>query len=204
MSISDTYFTISEPTESLFKDKGSKCHGYAFPVSDEEEARTYLEEIKKLHPKARHHCFAYRIGTDDLNFRAFDDGEPSGSAGKPILNVLLSKNLRNVFVVVVRYFGGTLLGVPGLINAYKMATQEALETAHLEEKTINETLQLSFDIAHMNDVMRIIKKYELNILSQDYTTQYILDVEVRLTLLEQVREEFGELRFVRMSSDPNN
>lgn len=196
MSISDTYFTISEPTESLFKDKGSKFHGYAFPVEDEEEVKVYLDEIKKLHPKARHHCFAYRIGTDDTNFRAFDDGEPSGSAGKPILNVLLSKNLRNVFVVVVRYFGGTLLGVPGLIHAYKMATQEALELAHLEEKTINETLQLSFDIAHMNDVMRIIKKYELNIVSQDYTTQYILNVEVRLSLLEVVRGEFEGLRFV--------
>ena len=159
--------------------------------------KVYLEEIKKLHPKARHHCFAYRIGTDDTNFRAFDDGEPSGSAGKPILNVLLSKNLRNVFVVVVRYFGGTLLGVPGLINAYKMATQEALDKARLEEKTINETLQLSFDIAHMNEVMRIIKKHELNIISQDYSTQYLLHVEVRLSLLGEVRGEFEGLRFVK-------
>lgn len=201
MSVSDTYFTISAPSEGLFKDKGSKFFGYAFPAEDEEEVKVYLEEIKKQHPKARHHCYAYRLGTDDLNFRANDDGEPSGSAGKPILNVLLSKSLRNVFVVVVRYFGGTLLGVPGLINAYKSATEEALAEAKLEEKTINETLQLSFDIAHMNDVMRIIKKYELNIVSQDYTTQYILTIEVRLSLLEEVREEVEELRFVRVGKN---
>ncbi|KPM47125.1 IMPACT family protein [Jiulongibacter sediminis] len=198
MSVSDTYFTISAPSEGLFKDKGSKFFGYAFPVTDEEEVKLYSEEIKKQHPKARHHCYAYRLGTDDLNFRANDDGEPSGSAGKPILNVLLSKNLRNVFVVVVRYFGGTLLGVPGLINAYKTATEEALAEAKLEEKTINETLQLSFDIAHMNDVMRIIKKHELNIISQDYTTQYILTIEVRLSLLEEVIREVEELRFVEV------
>ena len=198
MSVSDTYFTISAPSEGLFKDKGSKFFGYAFPVTDEEEVKLYSEEIKKQHPKARHHCYAYRLGTDDLNFRANDDGEPSGSAGKPILNVLLSKNLRNVFVVVVRYFGGTLLGVPGLINAYKTATEEALAEAKLEEKTINETLQLSFDIAHMNDVMRIIKKHELNIISQDYTTQYILTIEVRLSLLDEVRGEVEELRFVEV------
>jgi uncharacterized YigZ family protein len=198
MSISDTYFTISAPSEGLFKDKGSKFHGYAFPTEDEEQAKIHLEEIKKLHPKARHHCFAYRLGTDDNNFRAFDDGEPSGSAGKPILNVLLSKNLRNITVIIVRYFGGTLLGVPGLINAYKMATQEALETAIFEEKTINETLQLSFDIRHMNDVMRIIKKHELNILSQDYQSQYILSIEIRLSLLEQVKEEILDLRFVEI------
>ncbi|WP_304232135.1 YigZ family protein [Jiulongibacter sediminis] len=198
MSVSDTYFTISAPSEGLFKDRGSKFFGYAFPVTDEEEVKLYLEEIKKQHPKARHHCYAYRLGTDDLNFRANDDGEPSGSAGKPILNVLLSKNLRNVFVVVVRYFGGTLLGVPGLINAYKTATEEALAEAKLEEKTINETLQLSFDIAHMNDVMRIIKKHDLNIISQDYTTQYILTIEVRLSLLDEVRGEVEELRFVEV------
>jgi uncharacterized YigZ family protein len=198
MSVSDTYFTISAPSEGLFKDKGSKFFGYAFPAEEEVEVKFYLEEIKKQHPKARHHCYAYRLGTDDLNFRANDDGEPSGSAGKPILNVLLSKNLRNVFVVVVRYFGGTLLGVPGLINAYKSATEEALAEAKLEEKTINETLQLSFEIQYMNDVMRIIKKHDLNIVSQDYTTQYILNVEVRLSLLEEIKAEIEELRFVKL------
>jgi uncharacterized YigZ family protein len=196
MSISDSYFTISKPTVSLFKDKGSKFHGYAFPLVDEEEVKEFLEGIKKEHPKARHHCFAYRLGTNDDNFRAYDDGEPSGSAGKPILNVLLSQNLRNVLVIVVRYFGGTLLGVPGLINAYKMASLEALDEAKLVEKTINETLKLSFKIHYMNEVMRIIKKYDLNITSQDYTDMFILMLEVRLSLLEEVKEAIEELRFV--------
>jgi uncharacterized YigZ family protein len=198
MFISDTYFTISEPSVSLFKDKGSKFHGYAFPADDEEVVKVFLDEVKKLHPKARHHCFAYRLGMDDDNFRAYDDGEPSGSAGKPILNVLLSQNLRNVLIIVVRYFGGTLLGVPGLINAYKMACIEALEEAKLEEKTINENRVLAFNIQYMNDVMRIIKKYDLNILSQDYTNKYILTVEVRLSLLDDVKDEFLDLRFVEL------
>jgi uncharacterized YigZ family protein len=196
MSISDSYFTISKSTVSLFKDKGSKFHGYAFPIADEEDAKELLEGVKKEHPKARHHCFAYRLGTDDDNFRAYDDGEPSGSAGKPILNVLLSQNLRNVMIIVVRYFGGTLLGVPGLINAYKMASIEALEIAKLEEKTINRTLQLSFKIQYMNEVMRIIKNYDLTITSQDYTDKYILMLEVRLSLLEEVNEAILDLRFV--------
>ncbi|AWW00671.1 IMPACT family protein [Arcticibacterium luteifluviistationis] len=200
MSISDTYFTISKPSVSLFKDKGSKFYGFAFPVADEDDVKFHLDEAKKLHPKARHHCFAYRLGINDDNFRAYDDGEPSGSAGKPILNVLLSQNLRNVFIVVVRYFGGTLLGVPGLINAYKMASIEALDEVKLEERTINESLQLSFNIQYMNEVMRIIKKYELNILSQDYTDKYILTIEVRLSLLEEVKEAVLDLRFVELES----
>jgi uncharacterized YigZ family protein len=199
MFISDTYFTISEPSVSLFKDKGSKFHGYAFPVEDEDEVKVYIDEVKKQHPKARHHCFAYRLGMDDDNFRAYDDGEPSGSAGKPILNVLLSQNLRNVLIVVVRYFGGTLLGVPGLINAYKMASQEALEEAKLEERTINENLVLAFNIQYMNAVMRIIKKFELDIISQDYTDKYILTLEIRLSLLEEVRNEILDLRFVEVT-----
>ncbi len=196
MSISDTYFTISKPSVSLFKDKGSKFYGFAFPIEDENDFKKHLEAVKKEHPKARHHCFAYRIGTDDDNFRSNDDGEPSGSAGKPILNVLLSKNLRNVCVIVVRYFGGTLLGVPGLINAYKMASIESFDEAKLIEKTINETLKVAFNIQYMNDVMRIIKKYDLNIISQDYKEMYILNLEVRLSLLEEVKTEIIELRFV--------
>lgn len=199
MAILDSYFCISEPSVGLFKDKGSKFHGYAFPIADEQAVKQHLEEIKKQHPKARHHCFAYRLGNYDDNFRAFDDGEPSGSAGKPILNVLLSKNLRNVLIVVVRYFGGTLLGVPGLINAYKMASLDALENTKLEERTINENIQLSFKIQYMNEAMRIIRKYDLNILSQDYSDKYILNLEVRLSILEEVKEAFLDLRFVDIS-----
>jgi len=201
MSLSDTYFTISKPSVSLFKDKGSKFYGFAFSVEDEENFKMHLETVKKEHPKARHYCYAYRLGMDDDNFRANDDGEPSGSAGKPILNVLLSRNLRNVAVIVVRYFGGTLLGVPGLINAYKMATIEAFEVAKLEERTINQSLKLAFNIQYMNDVMRIIKNHDLSIISQDYTDKYILNVEVRLSLLDEVKEAILDLRFVDLELD---
>lgn len=196
--MTDTYFTISEPSEGIFKDKGSKFYGFAFPFTDETALKMKLDEIKQLHPKARHHCFAYRIGTDDLNYRAFDDGEPSGSAGKPILNVLQSHHLRNVLVIVVRYFGGTLLGVPGLINAYKMATQEAITTAQLIEKIITNKYQLSFEMNYMNEVMRLVKKFDLNVLSQGYTDQCQLEIAIRLSLEEEVLKEISELRFVEV------
>ncbi|MFT5885693.1 MAG: putative YigZ family protein [Arcticibacterium sp.] len=198
MSLSDTYFTISKTSVSLFKDKGSKFYGFAFSVEDEHDFKMHLEAVKKEHPKARHYCYAYRLGMDDDNFRANDDGEPSGSAGKPILNVLLSKNLRNVAVIVVRYFGGTLLGVPGLINAYKMASVEAFDVAKLKQRTINQSLRLAFNIQYMNDVMRIIKNHDLSIISQDYTDKYILNVEVRLSLLDEVKEAILDLRFVKL------
>lgn len=198
MSISDTYFTIAAPAVGLFKDKASKFHGYAFPMETEDDLKYYLDEVKKEHPKARHYCFAYRLGTDDLIFRANDDGEPSGSAGKPILNVLLSQNLRDVLVIVVRYFGGTLLGVPGLINAYKMATIEALHEATLEERIITDKIVVSFEMQHMNEVMRIVKKYDLAIFAQDYQEKYILTIEVRLSLYEQIKEEFESLHFLEV------
>ena len=196
--MTDTYFTISEPSEGIFKDKGSKFYGFAFPFADETALKMKLDEIKQLHPKARHHCFAYRIGTDDLNYRAFDDGEPSGSAGKPILNVLQSHHLRNVLVIVVRYFGGTLLGVPGLINAYKMATQEAITNAQLIEKIITNKYQLSFEMNYMNEVMRLVKKFDLTVLSQGYTDQCQLEIAIRLSSEEEVLKEISELRFVEV------
>ncbi|UBM60391.1 YigZ family protein [Marinilongibacter aquaticus] len=196
MSISDTYFTITDISESLFKDKGSKFFGFACPVESEEEVKIFLDQVKTEHPKARHHCFAYRLGLDDNNFRAFDDGEPSGSAGKPILNVLYSANLRNICIVVVRYFGGTLLGVPGLIHAYKSASELAIEHTKLEERIITENLTIAFDVAHMNEVMRLMKKHELNIVSQDYTDRYFLTFEVRLSLREELLRDFEELWFV--------
>ncbi|MFT4735311.1 MAG: putative YigZ family protein [Arcticibacterium sp.] len=198
MSISDTYFTISKLSVSLFKDKGSKFYGFAFFVQDEDSFKKHLEAVKKEHPKARHYCFAYRLGMDDDNFRANDDGEPSGSAGKPILNVLLSKNLRNVAVIVVRYFGGTLLGVPGLINAYKMVTIDVFEAAKLEVRTVNKSIKLAFNIKYMNDVMRIIKNHDLIIISQDYTDKYILNLEVRLSLLDEVERAILDIRFVEL------
>lgn len=184
----DEYKTIIQPTESLFKDKGSKFFGFAFPVQNEDKIKENLEYIKALHPKARHHCYAYKLGTDDTNFRANDDGEPSGSAGKPILNTIQSFELTDILVVVVRYFGGTLLGVPGLIHAYKEATREALEIAEIETKTINKLVLIRYDFADTNAVMQLVKKLDLSVKEQLYDTRCGLILDVRLSLINTIRE----------------
>jgi uncharacterized YigZ family protein len=137
MLFDDTYKTISQPSESIFRDRGSKFLGYAYPVTSDNDIKAIVANLKAEHPKANHHCWAIRLGIDRSVFRVNDDGEPSGTAGRPILNILLSRNITNVLVVVVRYFGGTLLGVPGLINAYKTATEMALDAAQVLEKTVN-------------------------------------------------------------------
>lgn len=159
---------------------------YAYPIESEEEVKELIEPLKKEHFKAVHHCYAYRLGMDKTNFRVNDDGEPSGSAGRPILNTLLSKEVTNILVVVVRYFGGTLLGVPGLINAYKSATLEALEAAEIIEKTVNEVYNVSFDFVQMNDVMKIVKEFNLKIRNQVYDNQCSMELEFRKTLTNQV------------------
>src|SRR5579863_4577412 len=138
MLFEDTYLTLESASEGQFRDRGSKFLAYAYPVASEHDIKNILAELKKAHPKANHHCWAMRWSTDRSVFRINDDGEPSGTAGRPILNTLLSRNLTNIVVIVVRYFGGTLLGVPGLINAYKSATEEALKHAVFIEKTVND------------------------------------------------------------------
>lgn len=175
----DTYFTIEEPSEGIFRDKGSKFIAYAYPFKDESAIKEIIAELKSLHPKARHHCWAYRLSPDRSVFRVNDDGEPSGTAGRPILNVLLSKDVTNILVVVVRYFGGTLLGVPGLINAYKTATIEALSSALIVEKTVNDIYQIDFEYLVMNDVMRVIKDDNLTVLSQEFDNACTMKVEMR-------------------------
>ena len=182
----DTYLTIEEPSEGLFRDKGSKFVAYAYPIKEEATLKDILVELKTLHPKARHHCWAYRLTPDRSVFRLNDDGEPSGTAGRPILNMLLSKDVTNVLVVVVRYFGGTLLGVPGLINAYKTATQEALQAAKIVEKTVNDIYRVTFDYVQMNDVMRLVKEENLPILKQAFDNDCFMDVEVRKLRVSQV------------------
>jgi uncharacterized YigZ family protein len=157
--MSDFYFTIEKQSETEFKDRGSRFLAYAFPIQTADDFKKRLKELKEEHPKAVHHCFAYRLGTDGNNFRANDDGEPSGSAGKPILGQLDSKNLTNTAVVVVRYFGGTLLGVPGLINAYKTATSLALQLTPLIQKPVLINYELQFDYTLMNDVMMMVKRF---------------------------------------------
>lgn len=186
----DTYRTITEPAEGIFRDKGSKFIAYAYPFRDESILKDIIVELKAAHPKARHHCWAYRLSPDRSVFRVNDDGEPSGTAGRPILNVLLSQDVTNIIVVVVRYFGGTLLGVPGLINAYKTATLEALESVDIVERTVNDVYAVHFDYLQMNDVMKIVKEQELKVLSQNFDTSCTIHVEMRKL---QVNEVVGKL-----------
>lgn len=153
------YHTIEKPSQAELKDRGSRFIAYAFPMQTVEEFKKSLKALRDEHPKAAHHCSAYRLGTDGINFRASDDGEPSGSAGKPILGQIDSKGLTNTGVVVVRYFGGTLLGVPGLINAYKTATSLALQLTPIIEKPILVSFELQFEYNLMNDVMLFVKRY---------------------------------------------
>lgn len=192
----DIYFTVDEAFEGEFKDKGSKFIAYAFPFCDEKDLKGRLEDVKSIHPKARHYCYAYRIG--EYISRANDDGEPSGSAGKPILNVLLSKKISNVIVIVVRYFGGTLLGVPGLINAYKTATQEALNAATIIEKTIDVAVKLSFNINRMNDVMRYLKEFEAKIISQGYEDMCLIIFEIRTSKISAIVEKLQDFRDIKI------
>ena len=163
----EKFKTIAAATTSLFKDRGSKFLGYSFPINSIEEVKAKLNEVKQEHPKATHHCFAYRIGIDGLSFRASDDGEPSGSAGRPILGQINSAGFTNVLVVIVRYYGGTMLGVPGLINAYKTATTEALQIAIPIEKWICQRMEITFDYNAMSEVLYLLKQNEAEIIKQE-------------------------------------
>jgi uncharacterized YigZ family protein len=163
----EKFKTIAAATTSFFKDRGSKFLGYSFPIQDIDDVKAKLNEVKKEHPKATHHCFAYRIGVDGLSFRASDDGEPSGSAGRPILGQIDSAGFTNILVVIVRYYGGTMLGVPGLINAYKTATAEALHLTIPIEKWICQRMEISFDYNAMSEVLYLLKQNEAEIIKQE-------------------------------------
>src|SRR6185312_2424893 len=186
MLFEDTFRTIEKPCEGEFRDRGSKFLAFAYPLSTESELKDIVVQLKAGHPKANHHCWAMRIGIDRSVFRLNDDGEPSGTAGRPILNTLLSKDLTNIAVVVVRYFGGTLLGVPGLINAYKTATEDALKTAVIIEKTVNDIYTIEFDYLRMNAVMKIIKDDNLAIISQAFDNTCGISVAIRKTQVNRV------------------
>ena len=176
----DTYKTISFPTEEvLFKDKNSKFFGYAFPVTTEEEIKTHLDNLRKQHHGAVHFCYAFQIGTDKIIYRANDDGEPSNSAGAPIYGQIQSFDVTNILIVVVRFFGGVKLGVGGLISAYKITTQMALEAAEIVEKTINIHYIISFDYKNMNKVMLLIKEKNLEIISQKMEMNCEIEIATR-------------------------
>ncbi len=161
------YKTIEQPAEAEFKDRGSKFFAFAYPIETADDFKKHWQQLKKAHPKAVHHCFAYRIGTDGNNFRASDDGEPSGTAGKPILGQIDSKGLTNITVIVVRYFGGSLLGVPGLINAYKTAASLALQVTPVVSRQIEVKYIVHFDYTQMNDVMMVMKQCNCTIIKQE-------------------------------------
>ena len=182
--VKDSYTTLAGPAHGEFRDRGSKFLAYAFPVYTEEEWQARLEEVRREHPKARHHCYGYRLGLDGNNFRANDDGEPSGTAGRPILGQIDSFGLANVIVIVVRYFGGTLLGTSGLINAYKESAADALNQAELIERTVEDIYRITFDYALMGNVMSSIKNLELEMARQDFGDIGIVEVAIRQSEVE--------------------
>lgn len=188
MLFDDTYRTIAAPATGTFKDRGSKFLAFAYPVKTETEVREHLAQLRKIHFDAVHHCYAFRLGADKLHFRASDDGEPSGTAGRPILGQIQSHDLTNILVVVVRYFGGTLLGVSGLINAYREATADAFKQAQLVEKTINEIYEVRFPYAAMNAVMKILKDSGAALSGQVFELECSLLFEIRKDSADRVCE----------------
>lgn len=194
----DFYLTIGQTSNAEFKDRGSRFIAYAFPIETADDFKMHLAELKKEHPKAVHHCFAYRIGLDGNNFRVSDDGEPSGSAGRPILGQLDSKQVTNTLIVVVRYFGGTLLGVPGLINAYKTTAALCLQTTTVIQKPIEVNYELHFDYTKMNDVMMIVKQCNCTVINQETQLFCLLKIGIPKARLEEVLYKFKELLTVEV------
>jgi uncharacterized YigZ family protein len=199
----DYYHTIEESNSAEFKDKGSRFIAFAFPVSDVNEFKDKLAETRKLHPKATHHCFAYRLGLEGLVFRVSDDGEPSGSAGRPILGQIDSKELTNVLIIVVRYFGGTLLGVPGLINAYRSAASMVLQVTPIVYKPVLLEYRLNFDYTQMNDVMRLVKHFECRVLKQETQLFCSMEIGIPKNRLHDMEYKIKELRGVELLSNQN-
>ena len=199
MTTKDFYYTIEKSAVAEFKDRGSKFIAYAFPISTVEQFREKLAKLKKEHPKATHHCFAYRLGKDKNIFRVSDDGEPSGSAGKPILGQIDSKELTDVVVFVIRYFGGTLLGVPGLINAYKTSTALALQLTPFVMKFITERYTLQFDYTQMNEVMNVIRSCQCSIVENEAQLFCKMVIDVPVNRLQEFLYKIENLYTIELS-----
>lgn len=193
MLFSDTYLTINSSQQTIYKDKGSKFLAYAFPVETEQQVKEELVLLKKEHPSANHHCYAYMLGADKQYYRANDDGEPNYTAGKPILGQIQSYDLTNILIVVVRYFGGTLLGVSGLINAYKTAAAEVIKQCEMIEKQIVFRYQISFGFNEMNEVMKLLKQLDCKIHSQEFDTLCLLSFSIRKSHSAQCEEKLKQL-----------
>ncbi len=190
----DIYHTLKDPTEGIYKEKGSKFLAFAYPVKSIDEVKSHLEQLRKDYFDARHHCYAYILGPNKDAWRANDDGEPSGTGGRPIYGQLLSADLTDTLIVVVRYFGGILLGASGLANAYKTAARDAINNAEIIEKTINARYRLHFEYALMNDVMRVIKDYDLTPQEQDFNLDCRLTVEVRQSQSVRLYDTLAKIR----------
>ena len=195
----DFYLTVEKESVAEFKDRGSRFLAYAFPVLSADDFKKRIKGVKEEHPKAAHHCFAYRIGTDGNNFRSSDDGEPSGSAGRPILGQIDSKELCNIAIIVVRYFGGTLLGVPGLINAYKTSASFALQINPVIKKPVLTNYRLQFDYTILNEVMRIIKKNDCIVLKQELQLFCIIETSIPKQHLELCMLQLKNLKSMELS-----
>lgn len=195
----DTYKTIRYASQGVYKEKGSKFLAFAYPIATEAEAKAHLEELRKLYFDARHHCYAYILGADKAAYRINDDGEPSSTAGKPIYGQLLSHDLTNIIIVVVRYFGGIKLGVPGLINAYRTAAKDAIDNAIIIEKNITEVYNLQFTYEQMNSVMKILKDEELPQCNQKFELDCSLDFSVRQSASTRVCDEILKLKGVKLT-----
>lgn len=194
----DYFTTIESPSVAEYKDRGSKFIAYAYPLTDIADFKEKLAALKKEHPKAVHHCFAYRLGVDGLLFRVSDDREPSGTAGKPILGQIESKQVTNVLIVVVRYFGGTLLGVPGLINAYKSAAALSLQLTPVVQKPVLINYRLHFDHTQIHEVMKVIKQFGCVILKQETQLFCLLETGVPKNRLDEVLFRLNDLRAVEI------
>lgn len=199
MTDQDFYTTVAKGGKAEFKDRGSKFIGYVYPVSSVEEFKDRLNDVKKEHPKATHHCFAYRLGLDGNTWRVSDDGEPSGSAGRPILGQIDSKDLVNTLVVVVRYFGGTLLGVPGLIHAYRSAAALALQTIPLVQKPVEKEFLVQFDYTQVNEIMTLVKQYNCRVVRQEMQLFCNMTIAVPRNRIPEVTYKLQEIRDVELS-----
>lgn len=195
--MTDTYKTISKPSEGYYKEKGSKFPTFAFPVTTEEEIKEIRDKLRKDYFDARHHCYGWRLGADLKQYRANDDGEPSSTAGKPILGQIQSNELTNILIVVIRYFGGTKLGVSGLINAYRTAAADAISNASIINKTVNDIYEIKFQYAAMNDVMRIIKEDKPLQLNQQFDLNCSITISIRQSEVEKLIEKFKKINTVK-------
>ena len=198
MTEKDFFYTIEKTASAEFKDRGSQFIAFAFPLQTKDEFKKHLATVKNEHPKATHYCFAYRLGLDGNNFRSGDDGEPSGTAGKPILGQIDSRELTNTLIIVVRYFGGSLLGVPGLINAYKTAASLVLQVTPVAQKQVEINYHLQFDYTMMNDIMMIVKQYNCSVLSQDIQLFCSMNIGIPVNRIDSILNRLNDIRNVQL------